>query len=190
IEGLLKKADRILIGGAMSYTFMKAKGVPVGDSLVEEEQLDFARKCMKEGFEKIFLPLDYTVAERFENPLDVKNTNGPSIPDGYMGMDLGKASIAFFAKQIKGAKVVFWNGPMGVFEQPRFSKGTVGVAKAIANLKGAFSVIGGGDSAAAVAEYGFKDQFSHVSTGGGASLEMIENDGHLPGIDIIASKGA
>jgi phosphoglycerate kinase len=190
IEGLLKKADRILIGGAMSYTFMKAKGVPVGNSLVEEEQLDFARKCMKEGAEKIFLPLDYTVAERFENPLDVQNTKGPSIPDGYMGMDLGKASIAFFAKQIKGAKVVFWNGPMGVFEQPRFSKGTVGIAKAIANLKGAFSVIGGGDSAAAVAEYGFKDQFSHVSTGGGASLEMIENDGHLPGIDIIATKGA
>lgn len=185
IEGLLEKADKILIGGAMAHTFLKAKGSPVGDSKVEEDQLDFARKCLDIGKNKIVLPIDQVVINNFDNPTDIKYTEDVKIPDGYLGVDIGIKTVELFKKELEGAKIIFWNGPMGVFENEKFAHGTIGICKAITSQKNAFSVIGGGDSAAAAIQFGFKKKFSHLSTGGGASLEMIENDGHLPGIDII-----
>lgn len=185
IESLLKKCDRILIGGAMAYTFLKALGYNIGTSPFEEDQLDYAKKCFEDAKGRIVLPVDYIVSEAFENPQDIRTTEDVNIPDGYMGMDIGPKTRELYAKEIKKAKTLFWNGPMGVFEQEAFAAGTIAVCEAIKSLKDAFTVCGGGDSAAAVAQFGYKNCFSHVSTGGGASLEMIENDGHLPGIDII-----
>lgn len=185
IDALLKKCDKILIGGAMAYTFQKALGFQIGDSPVELDQLEFARKCYEDAKGRIILPLDSVYTDKFEGWTVKKVSQTSDIPAGFEGMDIGPKTQAYFAKQLEGAKMVFWNGPMGVFEQADFAEGTKVIAKAIVGLKGAFTVIGGGDSAAAAAEFGFKDAFSHVSTGGGASLEMIENDGHLPGIDII-----
>lgn len=186
IESLLKKCDKILIGGAMAYTFQKALGHKVGTSPVEDDQLEYARKCLKEANGKIVLPVDCVVTNDFEGWTDKKELSEIEVPDGYQGMDIGPKTQQLFADEIKKAKMIFWNGPMGVFEQKDFAAGTVSVCKAIAELGDkCFSVCGGGDSAAAVKEFGYKDRFSHVSTGGGASLEMIENDGHLPGIDII-----
>ena len=183
IDSLLKKCDKILIGGAMAYTFKKALGHPVGISPVEDDQLEYAKKCFEDAKGRIVLPVDSVVTDAFEGwtKKDVVN----DIPEGMEGMDIGPKTIKLFTKELKGAKMVFWNGPMGVFEQKDFQAGTIGVCKAITELEGCFSVIGGGDSAAAAAQFGYKDKFSHVSTGGGASLEMIENDGHLPGIDVI-----
>lgn len=188
IEALLGKVDKLIIGGAMAYTFAKAQGHKIGTSLCEDDQLDFARKCLEIGKGKLYLPIDRVIANDFANPTDIQVCDSVDIPDGYMGLDIGPKTRAEFAKVIKGAKMVFWNGPMGVFEDPRFAQGTVEVCKAITEVNNCFTVIGGGDSAAAAAQLGYKEKFSHVSTGGGASLEMIENDGHLPGIDIIASK--
>ena len=187
IEGLLDKADKIIIGGAMAYTFLKAKGVEVGKSLVEDEQLDFARKCMEKGKDKIILPVDHIVSYDFVGDEYVASIN-ENIPDMFFGLDIGPKTINYFDTEIANAKVVFWNGPMGMFEVPSFAEGTKKVCESIANLEDAFSVIGGGDSASAAKQLGYKDKFSHVSTGGGASLEMIENDGSLPGIDIIQDK--
>ncbi|MDD3422806.1 MAG: phosphoglycerate kinase [Bacilli bacterium] len=188
IDSLLKKVDKILIGGAMAYTFLAAKGINVGNSLVEKDQLDYAKKCLKDGVDKIVLPIDHVIAATMDNPTDVRNTLSVNITDGFIGFDIGARTIELFKNAMKGAKIIFWNGPMGVFENEWFNKGTKGVCEAMANVKGAFTVVGGGDSASAVAMFGFKDKISHVSTGGGASLEMIENDGHLPGIDIVADK--
>ncbi|MDR0934815.1 MAG: phosphoglycerate kinase [Erysipelotrichaceae bacterium] len=187
IESLLKKCDKILIGGAMAYTFEKALGHSVGVSPVEDDQLDYALKCLKEANGKIVLPVDVVATDSFDpsKRQSIIITEGQDIPEGMEGMDIGPKTRALFASEIAKAKMVFWNGPMGVFEQPEFTKGTIAVCKAIADLKDAFTVCGGGDSAAAVKQFGFTNDFSHVSTGGGASLEMIENDGHLPGIDII-----
>ena len=182
IDSLLKKCDKILIGGAMSYTFLKALGKNIGKSPCEDDQLEYAKKCYESG--KIVLPVDTKEAEDFDNPTDIKVVEG-NIDDGYEGLDIGPKTIALYAEEIKKAKTIFWNGPMGVFENPLFTEGTIGVCKAITENHDAFSVIGGGDSAAAAKQFGYADKFSHVSTGGGASLEMIENDGHLPGIDII-----
>ena len=182
IESLLKKCDKIIIGGAMAYTFLVALRKNVGSSPFEPDFVDYAKKMYDSG--KILLPIDSKVANSFENPTDIKVVDG-DIPSGYQGMDIGPKSAQLFVSQIRGAKTVFWNGPMGVFENDLFTDGTVAVCKACAELEGAFTVIGGGDSASAAKKLGFKDKFSHVSTGGGASLEMIENDGHLPGIDII-----
>ncbi len=187
IEGLLKKADKIIIGGAMAYTFLKAKGVEVGKSLVEDDQLEFAKKCLEEGKEKIILPVDHIVSFDFEGEESMPTIN-ENIPDMFFGLDIGPKTRAYFDSELANAKIVFWNGPMGVFENPMFAEGTKKVCESIAKLDGAFSVIGGGDSASAAKQLGFKDRFSHVSTGGGASLEMIENDGKLPGIDIIQDK--
>ena len=187
IEGLLNKADKIVIGGAMAYTFLKAKGVEVGKSLVEDEQLEFAKKCLKVGQGKILLPLDHIVSYDFEGT-EYMPTINENIPDMFFGLDIGPRTRAYFDKELASAKIVFWNGPMGVFENPSFAVGTKEVCKSIAKLDGAFSVIGGGDSASAAKQLGFKERFSHVSTGGGASLEMIENNGSLPGIDIIQDK--
>jgi len=183
IESLLKKCDKVIIGGAMAYTFYAALGKKVGTSPFEPDQMDYAKKMYETG--KILLPVDAVVANDFENPTDVRVVEG-DIPEGFQGMDIGPKTRELYMAEIAKAKTVFWNGPMGVFEQDQFAVGTVAVCKACAELQGAFTVIGGGDSASAAKKLGFKQKFSHVSTGGGASLEMIENDGHLPGIDIIA----
>lgn len=187
IQSLLGKCDKILIGGAMAYTFQKALGYNVGISPVEDDQLEYARKCLLTANGKIVLPIDSVTTDEFDpnKRKSIITTETQSIPENMEGMDIGPKTQALFTKEIKKAKMVFWNGPMGVFEQPEFTKGTIAVCKAIADLKGAFTVCGGGDSAAAIKQFGFSEDFSHVSTGGGASLEMIENDGHLPGIDII-----
>lgn len=185
IESLLKKCDKILIGGAMAYTFNKALGHTIGTSPFEEDQLEYAKRCFEEANGRIVLPVDTVVADDFDNPTSVFATEGVDIPDGYMGMDVGPKTRAIYEKEIASAKTLFWNGPAGVFEKEEFTAGTLAVCKACAALEDAFTVIGGGDSAAAVKQFGYKDSFSHVSTGGGASLEMIENDGHLPGIDVI-----
>lgn len=191
IESLLKKCDKILIGGAMTYTFKKALGMNIGNSPYEEDQLDYARKCYASG--KIVLPVDCKCANDFDNPTEIKvvDTNieegvtNVEIPDGFEGLDVGPKSIEKYKKEIAKAKLIFWNGPVGVFEKPEYQAGTRAICEAITANKDCFSVIGGGDSAAAAKEFGYADKFSHVSTGGGASLEMIENDGHLPGIDVI-----
>jgi phosphoglycerate kinase len=188
IDGLLTKADKLIISGAMAYTFLKAMGVEVGTSRVEEPQLDYARSVIQRYKNKIILPIDFTVTDSFDNPVKIMKTDGPAIPKTMMGLDIGPKSIEHFKKAIQGAKVIFWNGPVGVFEKPAFAEGTKAVCKMITEVAGAFTVIGGGDSAAAAAQFGYKDKFSHVSTGGGASLEMIENNGKLPGIDIIADQ--
>lgn len=183
IDSLLKKCDKILIGGAMAYTFKKALGEKVGTSPVEDDQLDYAKKCFEDAKGRIVLPVDSVATNGFENW--TKKVVVDEIPDGFEGMDIGPKTMELFKKELQGAKMVFWNGPMGVFEQKDFQAGTIAVCEGITALPNVFSVIGGGDSAAAAAQFGFKDKFSHVSTGGGASLEMIENDGHLPGIDVI-----
>ena len=182
IDSLLKKCDKILIGGAMAYTFKKALGEEIGTSPCEEDQLDYARKCFESG--KILLPVDSVVANDFDNPTEVKTVEG-NIPEGFEGLDIGPKTREIYAAEIAKAKLIFWNGPAGVFEKEAYQAGTKAICEAITNNKDAFSVIGGGDSAAAAKEFGYASKFNHVSTGGGASLEMIENDGHLPGIDII-----
>ena len=184
IDSLLKKCDKILIGGAMAYTFKKALGYEIGSSPVEDDQLDYARNCFKEANGRIVLPVDSVVTDAFEG-WTKKEVVGDNVPAGFQGMDIGPKTAELFASEIAKAKMIFWNGPMGVFEQKDFQNGTIAICKAVAGLKGAFSVCGGGDSAAAIKEFGYKESFSHVSTGGGASLEMIENDGHLPGVDIL-----
>ena len=184
INSLLKKCDKILIGGAMAYTFVKALGGKVGVSPVEEDQLDYAREMYASG--KILLPVDSVCANDFDNPTEIKTVPTNDIPDGFEGLDIGPKTREIYTKEIEKAKTIFWNGPMGVFEKETYQAGTIAVCKACAELKGkAFTVIGGGDSAAACKQFGYNNEFSHVSTGGGASLEMIENDGHLPGIDVI-----
>ncbi len=183
IDSLLKKCDKILIGGAMSYTFLKALGRNIGTSPFEEDQLAYAKKCFESG--KILLPLDTVCADDFENYTVKEIVSSDKIPEGFEGLDIGPETVKAYSEIIAGAKIIFWNGPMGVFENKDFAVGTIGICKAIANNKDCFSVIGGGDSAAAAKEFGYADKFSHVSTGGGASLEMIESDGHLPGIDVL-----
>lgn len=185
IDSLLKKCDKILIGGAMAYTFLKALGNKIGNCPVEDDQLDYAKKCYESG--KIMLPVDNVIADGFDNynPDNIKTIDNDVIPDGYQGLDIGPKTIKNYRDEIAKAKLIFWNGPMGVFEDEHFQKGTIEVCKAITDNTEAFSVIGGGDSAAAAKQFGYANKFSHVSTGGGASLEMIENDGHLPGIDVI-----
>lgn len=185
IESLLKKCDKILIGGAMAFTFLKALGNETGKSPVEDDQLDYARNCLAKAQGKIVLPVDSVIADAFEGWTDVKTVDVDSIPSEYQGLDIGPKTRELFASEISKAKMIFWNGPMGVFEQEAFQKGTVAVCEAIAALEGSFTVCGGGDSAAAIKQFGYVSRFSHVSTGGGASLEMIENDGHLPGIDVL-----
>lgn len=183
INSLLKKCDKIIIGGAMAYTFVKALGGEIGISPCEEDQLEYAREMYASG--KILLPVDSVVANDFDNPTEVKVCDTNKIPEGFEGLDIGPKTREIYAAEIAKAKTVFWNGPMGVFEKEAYQAGTIAVCKACAELEDAFTVIGGGDSAAACKQFGYTDKFSHVSTGGGASLEMIENDGHLPGIDVI-----
>ena len=185
IDALLGKCDKILIGGAMAYTFLKALGKEIGECPCELDQLDYAKKCYESG--KIVLPVDTVICNDFneENADRIIKIIEGNIPEGFQGLDIGPKTIELYKKELASAKMVFWNGPMGVFEQKDFQKGTIEICKAITEIAGAFTVIGGGDSASAAKEFGFKEKFSHVSTGGGASLEMIENDGHLPGIDVL-----
>ncbi|GEM05376.1 phosphoglycerate kinase [Halolactibacillus miurensis] len=187
IENLLTKADKILIGGGMAYTFYKAQGLDIGTSLLEEDKLDLAKDLLSRADGKIILPVDTTVNTAFSEEGDVKAVDADAIPDGYMGLDIGPKSIAQFEKELEGAKTVVWNGPMGVFEMEAFAKGTIGVCKAIASLNDATTIIGGGDSAAAAMKLGFADDFSHISTGGGASLEYLEGK-ELPGLAAISNK--
>ena len=187
IDSLLKKCDYVIIGGAMAYTFKKAQGEKIGGSFCDEASLDYAKQCLEEAHGRIILPCDAVITDSFEEKEGriIKEVEG-DIPEGFEGVDIGPKSREAFKAIIEKAKMVFWNGPMGVFEQKDFQAGTIAVCEAIKDLEGkAFSVIGGGDSAAAAKQLGYKQNFSHVSTGGGASLEMIEKDGHLPGVDVL-----
>ena len=186
IDALIDKCDYIIIGGAMSYTFKKARGEKIGGSFLDEASLDYAKDCLAKAGDKIVLPVDSVITDSFEPVEGRKIEVAKDIPEGFEGVDIGPESEKLFASVIAKAKMVFWNGPMGVFEQEEFQSGTKAVCEAIKDLEGhAFTVCGGGDSAAAIKQFGYKENFSHVSTGGGASLEMIENDGHLPGVDVL-----
>ncbi|WP_099222720.1 phosphoglycerate kinase [Listeria costaricensis] len=187
IENLLKKADKLLIGGGMAYTFMKAKGYEVGISLLEADKVDLAKRLMEEAGDKLVLPIDTVVAKEFSNDVPFHTVTSDGIPADEEGLDIGEETIKLFAKELEGAKTVVWNGPMGVFEMSNFAKGTIGVCEAIANLQDATTIIGGGDSAAAAMQLGYADKFTHISTGGGASLEYLEGK-ELPGVVAISEK--
>ncbi|MBR2013398.1 MAG: phosphoglycerate kinase [Clostridia bacterium] len=193
IENLLKKADTLIIGGGMAYTFLAAKGYSVGTSLLDETKIDYCKDMLKQAEEKgvkILLPIDCTIAKDFPNPIDaeidVEVVDADKIPADMMSLDIGPKTAELFAEAVKSAKTVVWNGPMGVFENPTLAKGTMAVAKAMAETD-AVTVIGGGDSAAAVNTLGFGDQMTHISTGGGASLEFLEGK-ELPGIAALNNK--
>jgi len=187
IENLIAKADKILIGGGMTYTFYKAKGFEIGNSLVEEDKVALAKDLIEKAGDKLILPIDSVCAKEFSNDAETMISDGQDVPAGYMGLDIGPKSIDMFTKELAGAKTVVWNGPMGVFEMSNFAKGTIGVCEAIANLEDATTIIGGGDSAAAAIQLGFADKFTHISTGGGASLELLEGK-TLPGLAAINDK--
>ena len=187
IENLLVKADKILIGGAMMFTFLKAQGKATGISLVEDDKLDLAKELLAKANGKLILPVDTVVAEEFKNDAEHSTVDVDNIPANKMGLDIGEKTVKLFEGYIKEAKTVVWNGPMGVFEMPNFAKGTIGVCEAIANLKDAVTIIGGGDSAAAAISLGYADKFTHISTGGGASLEFLEGK-VLPGVEAISNK--
>ena len=193
IENLLNKADTLIIGGGMAYTFLAAKGYKVGTSLLDSEKIDYCADMLKKAEEKgvkILLPVDCTIAENFPDPIDapidVKAVDADSIPDGYMSLDIGPKTAELYASEVKNAKTVVWNGPMGVFENPTLAKGTIAVAKSLAETD-AVTIIGGGDSAAAVNTLGFGSKMTHISTGGGASLEFLEGK-VLPGIAALNDK--
>ncbi len=193
ISNLLEKCDTLIIGGGMAYTFLKAKGYEIGTSLVDDEKLDYCREMLEKADKlgkKLLLPVDTTIVKDFPDPIDAEVetsvVDSDKIPADYMGLDIGTKTAALYAEEVKSAKTVVWNGPMGVFENPILAKGTLAVAKALAETD-ATTVIGGGDSAAAVINLGFADKMTHISTGGGASLEYLEGK-VLPGIDVIADK--
>ncbi|MBE6819064.1 MAG: phosphoglycerate kinase [Ruminococcaceae bacterium] len=193
IDNLLEKADTLIIGGGMSYTFAKAQGKEVGTSLVDDTKLDYCKTMLEKAAQKgvkILLPVDAMITKDFPNPIDAvvdaKAVSIDEIPADMMGLDIGPESRALFAEEVKNAKTVVWNGPMGVFENPIFAEGTIAVAKALAETD-ATTIIGGGDSAAAVNTLGFGDKMSHISTGGGASLEFLEGK-ELPGIAAMTDK--
>ena len=189
IKNLLTKADKILVGGGMIFTFYKAKGYEIGRSLLEEDRIDLAKELIAEAGDKLILPVDVVCADKFENDAAYSTVEADKIPSDKIGMDIGAKTIAMFKDEIVKAKTVVWNGPMGVFEMDNFAKGTFEVAKALAEAtkKGAVTVIGGGDSAAAIAKAGLENDVSHVSTGGGASLEFLEGK-VLPGVEALTNK--
>ncbi|MFD2729505.1 phosphoglycerate kinase [Enterococcus camelliae] len=186
IENLIDKADKILIGGGMTYTFYKAMGYTVGKSICELDKVELAKELLEKANGKIILPIDTVCADAFDNDAYTE-IHKKNIPDNLEGLDIGPETVKLFAKELQGAKSVIWNGPMGVFEMPNFAKGTIGVCKAIAELPDAITIIGGGDSAAAAEQLGFADKFTHISTGGGASLELLEGK-TLPGLAAINDK--
>ena len=193
ISNLLEKCDTLIIGGGMAYTFLKAKGYETGTSLVDDTKVDYCKEMIAKAEslgKKLLLPVDTTIAASFPDPIDaeieVENVPSDAIPADKMGLDIGTETAKLYAEAVKSAKTVVWNGPMGVFENPTLAKGTIAVAQALADTD-ATTIIGGGDSAAAVIQLGFADKMSHISTGGGASLEYLEGK-TLPGIAVIADK--
>ncbi|MFB2003281.1 phosphoglycerate kinase [Staphylococcus aureus] len=187
IKNLLNIADKILIGGGMAYTFLKAQGKEIGLSLLEEDKIDFAKELLESNGDQIVLPVDAKVAKEFSNDAEITEVSIDDIPKDQEAMDVGLKTVELFNKELQGAHTVVWNGPMGVFEFSNFAQGTIGVCESIANLKDAVTIIGGGDSAAAAISLGFEDNFTHISTGGGASLEYLEGK-ELPGIKAINNK--
>lgn len=184
IQNLMKIVDRLLIGGAMAYTFLKAKGEPTGKSLVEADKVDLAKQLMEEAGDKLVLPVDHVVAAEFKAGADSEVVT--TIPEGKMALDIGPKTVELYEGIVRSAKTIIWNGPMGVFELPPFDKGTVALAKAVAE-SGAISVVGGGDSEKAIKSAGVSDKISHVSTGGGASLEFLSGI-ELPGVAALTNK--
>jgi phosphoglycerate kinase len=191
IQNLMGKVNTLIIGGAMAYTFLKAQGQKVGKSRVEEDKLDLARQLLEDAKThdvKILLPVDHIAAEKFEAGSKPHTIGvGEPIPDNLMGLDIGPKTIEAFSEEISDARTILWNGPMGVFEMPAFSKGTFKIARAIADNGGAVSIVGGGDSVAAVHAAGVADKMTHISTGGGASLEFLEGK-KLPGVEALTDK--
>jgi phosphoglycerate kinase len=189
IESLLGVADSLLVGGAMCFTFFKAQGYEIGNSLVEDDYVEEAKRLMDAAGERLVLPVDVVVADAMEEGAETEKVPVDAIPSGKMGLDIGPGSVEAFRGEISGASTIFWNGPMGVFEIDAFAKGTEGVARAVAEASegGATSVIGGGDSVAAVNKLGLDDKMSHISTGGGASLEYVEGK-ELPGVAVLPNK--
>jgi phosphoglycerate kinase len=186
IESLLGTADSLLVGGAMCFTFFKALGYEIGNSLVEDDYLEEARRLMGEADERLILPVDVVVADAMEDGVETETVPVDTIPEGQLGLDIGHDTVALFERHIADARTIFWNGPMGVFEIDAFARGTEGVAKAVADSN-ATSVVGGGDSVAAVNKLGLEDEMSHISTGGGASLEYVEGK-ELPGVAVLPGK--
>ena len=187
IENLLPKVDRILIGGGMANTFALANGYPIGDSLAEADKLDEARKLLQKGAGKLVFPTDWVIADQFTADAKSEVVDVKSVPEGWRILDIGPETIKLFEKELKGAKTVVWNGPMGVFEFKKFAQGTLAIAQTLAGLPDAITVIGGGDSASAVDVAGVADKMSHVSTGGGASLEFMEGR-VLPGVEALQNR--
>ena len=189
ITNLIEKVDALVIGGGMAYTFSKAMGGKIGDSICEDDKLELAKELIKKAEEKgvkLLLPVDNICADAFSNDANILVAAAGEIPDGYQGLDIGEKTIELFENTLKDAKTIIWNGPMGVFEFPNFANGTKAVAKIVADAD-AVTIIGGGDSAAAVEQLGFADKMTHISTGGGASLEFLEGK-VLPGIDVLNDK--
>jgi 3-phosphoglycerate kinase len=190
LESLLNKVDKLIIGGGMAYTFLKARGIAVGKSLVEDDQIETAKKVLDAAEARkvtLLLPIDHVVAKEFSADAESKNSISVAIEEGWLGLDIGSETVKKFKEALAGAKTVFWNGPMGVFEFPKFAKGTTAIAATLADLPGAVTVIGGGDSVSAVKKAGVSAKMSHISTGGGASLELIEGK-ELPGIKALNDK--
>ena len=190
INQLLEKVDNLIIGGGMAYTFLKAQGYEIGNSLLEADKVDYAKEMLAKAEEKgvkLYLPVDSKAANKFAADAEVLVTEDQNIPEGYLGLDIGPKSVEKFVDVVNNSKTIVWNGPMGVFEFEAFAGGTLAIAKAMADLQDATTVIGGGDSAAAVNQLGFGDKMTHVSTGGGASLEFLEGK-ELPGIVALDDK--
>lgn len=186
IENLVKIADHILIGGGMAFTFLKAAGLPIGKSLLDEENIEFCKKILKEHEDKIVLPIDVVCSKSIEKPTDVRECFISDIKDDEIGLDIGAQSVKLFKQHINDSKTIIWNGPVGMFEEKAYEKGTKEICKVLTE-SGAKTIVGGGDSASAAINFGYKEKFSHISTGGGASLELLEGK-VLPGIDIINEK--
>ena len=180
IENLLDKVDTLIIGGGMAFTFYKAMGYEVGKSLLEEDYVEYAKKMIEKAGDKMLLPIDIVAADAFDNNANIITVDADALPADYLGLDIGPKSAAKYAEVLASAKTVVWNGPMGAFEMSNFAAGTIAVAKAMADID-ATTIIGGGDSAAAVNQLGFGDKMTHISTGGGASLEFLEGK-ELPGV--------
>lgn len=187
IKNLLEKADHVIVGGGMMFTFLKAQGKNIGSSLCEEDKIELAKELLELGQDKLILPVDTVVCEKFSNELPTQTVNVDEIVGEVMGLDIGPKSVELFASYVKDAKTVVWNGPMGVFEMSNFAQGTIGVCEAIASNAEATTIIGGGDSATAAIDLGFAQDFTHISTGGGASLEYLEGK-ELPGITCLTKK--
>lgn len=187
VDNLLNKADKVIIGGGMAYTFLKAQGYNVGKSLVEEDKIELAKEYLEKAGDKLVLPVDHVCADAFSEEANIEVATNDAIKEDFMGLDIGPKTVELYKEVLQGSKTVVWNGPMGVFEMAKFATGTLEICKAISELADATTVIGGGDSAAAAIQLGFAEKFSHISTGGGASLEYMEGK-VLPGIAIIEEK--